>query len=193
MPSYYTEAELSAASGLRTASDASARLNQFSKSLVGPIDVFLSHSVLDARVILGLHSLLSSQGLRVYVDWIDDPHLDRAAVSPATAVRLRKKMSDSRSLIYATSRAASASRWMPWELGYFDGLRNSNRISILPIENPSNNAFVGQEYLGLYRTIEKVLDGGQYAPFAVRHTRTHGEALGSFARGLGQFVQLTQT
>lgn len=193
MPSYYTEAELSAASGLRTASDASGRLNQVSKSLVGPIDVFLSHSVLDARVILGLHSLLSSQGLRVYVDWIDDPHLDRATVSPATAARLRSKMSESRSLIYATSRAASSSRWMPWELGYFDGLRNSNRISILPIENSSNNAFVGQEYLGLYRTIEKVLDGGQYAPFAVRYKRTHGETLGSFARGLGQFVQLTRT
>lgn len=193
MPSYYTETELSAATGLRTASDASARLKQFSKLLVGPIDIFLSHSAIDARVILGLHTLLSSQGVRVYVDWIDDPHLDRSAVSPATAARLRDKMSESRSLIYATSRAATTSKWMPWELGYFDGIRNSNRISIMPIENSTSNAFAGQEYLGLYKTIEKVLDRGQFAPCAVRHTGEHAERLRSFAAGLGQFEKLTRT
>lgn len=43
---------------------------------------------------------------------------------------------------------------MPWELGYFDGIKNK-RVAILPInkDNGSSENFKGQEYLSLYHYI----------------------------------------
>ena len=48
-------------------------------------DVFLSHSKRDEIVILQLYDQLVKQGLSVYVDWINDPLLNRSQVTPATA------------------------------------------------------------------------------------------------------------
>lgn len=152
----YTESFFVSQSGGVTASAATAKLGRSIKAATGPFDVFLSHSMLDSRVILGVREWLISKELSVYVDWIDDPELDRALVSPATAARLRTQMQSSRALIYATSRAARASRWMPWELGYFDGIKGSGQISILPIESASRGNFVGEEYVGLYKQIERI-------------------------------------
>ena len=53
-------------------------------------------------------------------------------------------------LIFATSKASPNSKWMPWELGYFDGL-HSNQVGILPIVESPSGAFSGQEYIGLYQ------------------------------------------
>jgi hypothetical protein len=86
-------------------------------------DVFLSHSFGDAAVILGIKYLIEEQGRSVYVDWIEDKGLDRKNVTAATADILRHRMRSCKSLIYATSQNSSQSKWMPWELGYFDGLR----------------------------------------------------------------------
>lgn len=139
------------------ADEVSARLTlrALARSAVGTFDVFLSHSIADARVVLGVRQLLVAQGLTVYVDWVDDPQLERSEVSAATAARLRQRMRSCRSLLYATSRAARRSRWMPWELGYFDGCKGSARVSIMPIENQGDNGFVGEEYLELYKLVTK--------------------------------------
>lgn len=191
MAAYYTENDLRQRAGSLTASAARESLSHSTKSIDGPFDVFLSHSVRDAVVVVGLRNLLTSQGLRTYVDWLDDPELDRSQVSPATAARLRNRMGQSRTLIYATSRSAERSRWMPWELGYFDGLKNSNQISIFPIEKDGGGNFAGQEYLGLYKTVEKVRnEAGSLQPYAVRPTRTEAESLVSFAMARGQYVRL---
>jgi hypothetical protein len=119
-------------------------------------DVFLSHSFLDAEIILGVKTLLEAEGLRVYVDWIDDGQLDRSRVTSATAELLRRRMRNSRSLVYATSATSSQSKWMPWELGFFDGYR-SGHVAILPLVPTSASGFKGQEYLGLYPYVEDVL------------------------------------
>jgi hypothetical protein len=58
-------------------------------------------------------------------------------------------------MLYATSKASSNSKWMPWELGYFDGLK-SDKIRILPIVESSNDDFRGVEYLGLYPAVEMI-------------------------------------
>lgn len=43
---------------------------------------------------------------------------------------------------------------MPWELGYFDGIKN--KVAILPVEdNPICDFYFGQEYLGLYNHASK--------------------------------------
>lgn len=119
-------------------------------------------------MIAGVKAYLESQGQSVYVDWMDDPQLDRSRVTPATANLLRARMRSSESMLYATSETSPSSKWMPWELGYFDGLR-SGRVAILPLVATSNSDFKGQEYLGLYPEVEKLSVGGQVKPFI-----THG-------------------
>lgn len=189
---YYTESELRRSAGL-TASAARMQLKEASRTASGTFDVFLSHSVLNADVILGLKNVLETQGLRVYVDWIEDPELDRDHVSAATADRIRQRMGSSRSLVYATSRAASRSRWMPWELGYFDGTKGSDQISICPVEpgSGSRTGFVGEEYLGLYKTLEKVQWNGVAHPSAVRPSRRQAQRVTAFARSNGNYSTLT--
>jgi len=187
---YFRESELREFATQATQDGAFATLRKDATTAYGPFDVFVSHSVRDARVVLGIRQMLESQGLKVYVDWIDDKQMDRSSVSPATADRLRRRMTESRSLIYATSRAASKSRWMPWELGYFDGRKGPDQVAILPIESDSTVGFVGQEYIGLYKVIEKVLDGDSLRAFAVQNDQKRAQLLKSFATGSGQFYGL---
>jgi hypothetical protein len=116
-------------------------------------DVFMSHSRADAEVVLGAKLLIEATGKKVYVDWIDDAELDRSKVTPGTANTLRKRMRQSTSLFYVHSSGSSTSRWMPWELGYFDAL-NGN-VAILPIvQTPGQDTFKGEEYLGLYPYVD---------------------------------------
>lgn len=113
-------------------------------------DIFMSHSYLDAEEVLGLKQLIEDFGYSVYVDWIEDKQLDRAKVDKNTADTLRNRMCCCRSLFFATSKNSSNSKWMPWELGYFDARRG--KVAILPIAETKSNSdrFIGQEYLGLY-------------------------------------------
>lgn len=117
-------------------------------------DIFLSHSSDDAVAIAGIKTILERDGSTVYVDWIDDPQLNRALVSASTAHTLRSRMRSSASLVYVSSRTSPASRWMPWELGYFDGMR-PGKIAILPIVEASDSEFTGIEFVGLYPTVER--------------------------------------
>ena len=44
---------------------------------------------------------------------------------------------------------------MPWELGYFDGIKNG-MVAVIPIaEVPTNDVYQGHEYLGLYYYVTK--------------------------------------
>lgn len=122
--------------------EASARMTNF--------DIFLSHSYLDKQVIIGVKLALEDLGYSVYIDWIDDRQLSRNDVDKSTAQALRVRMAQSRSLFYATTPNAENSKWMPWELGLMDGLKQ--KAAILPIViNPTIfNDYSGQEYLGVY-------------------------------------------
>lgn len=145
-------------------------------------DVFLSHSSRDAELILGVKTLLEQRSLTVYVDWINDAQLDRTRVTPQTADVLRKRMRQCQSLIYAATDNASGSKWMPWELGYFDGLRNQN-VAILPLTDTPYESFKGQEYLGLYPVVSR--DTGQFGVtdvFVDDHNRRR-TLLREFAKG----------
>lgn len=110
-------------------------------------DVFLSHSSLDKKLVLTIVNLFNEAGYSVYVDWIEDQELDRNNVTSNTANILRTRMNSSRGLSYVATSNISNSKWCPWELGYFDGKKNS-RCCILPIVE--SGSFSGQEYLGLY-------------------------------------------
>jgi hypothetical protein len=170
-----TDAFRRTASGLANLRTAESLLKSASRSAEGQsFDIFLSHSFRDATLILGVKTLLEEQGWSVYVDWIDDVELDRSKVNKATAKRLRERMRASKSLIFATSPSTPTSKWMPWELGYFDGFR-AGRVAILPLVESSDSEYQGQEYLGLYPTIEKLRSKGQqqlsYVTKGVRSNR----------------------
>ncbi|WP_262684638.1 toll/interleukin-1 receptor domain-containing protein [Paenibacillus baimaensis] len=118
-------------------------------------DIFLSHSYSDAKIILGLKLELEEMGHSVYVDWIEDLQLDRSKVTKETAEQLRTRMKRCKCLFFATSDNSTESKWMPWELGYFDGIKG--KVGVIPITNTTSqtDAFEGQEYLGIYNYITK--------------------------------------
>lgn len=121
-------------------------------------DIFLSYATRDIVLALGVWQLLQKADLQVYMDWIDDPQLDRTHVNRATAEVLRKRMRNSNRMIFISSGKSSDSRWMPWEVGFFDAA--VGRVAVLPVragppdvEKEGDTAFVQQEYLNLYPTI----------------------------------------
>jgi hypothetical protein len=121
-------------------------------------DVFLSHRKVDAEQLAALVSILEDEvKLSVCVDWKEFPELDRTKVTPSTAKTLRDAMGRSRCLFFVTTDNYADSKWMPWELGYFDGLKK--KVAIVPVVTSASQAqaetYDGQEYLGLYPYVEK--------------------------------------
>lgn len=117
-------------------------------------DIFLSHSSRDKELVIGAKKLIEDRGYTVYVDWIDDAELDRAAVDRERADHLRRRMRQCESLFYAHTPNAALSRWCPWELGFFDGLRQpERRVFVFPILR-AGEPYKGQEYLALYDTVD---------------------------------------
>lgn len=126
-----------------------------SKQIRSSYDIFLSHSFRDAEAIYGIKVAVEEMGYKVYVDWVEDSHLDREKVTKDTAQLLKSRMKSSLCLFYATSENARVSKWMPWELGYFDGLKD--KVAIFPVQEDENitDVYDGPAYLGLYPYITK--------------------------------------
>lgn len=72
-----------------------------SQPATGSYDIFLSHSSKDAEVVLGVKLALEDLGHSVYVDWVEDPQLDRSKATKETARILRERMACCRCLFYA--------------------------------------------------------------------------------------------
>lgn len=188
---YYAASDLRQRAGGITASAAGSELSHMAKSAARNYDVFLSHSIRDEVLVLGLKRELERERLTVYVDWIEDPDFDRDHVTPSTAENLRDRMKSCRSLVYATSRSASASKWMPWELGYFDGRHGSDKVAICPIE-VGTGSIQGREYLGVYKRLEPVHDQGKVIPYVLKPSGKQGQSMRSFVHGQDSFVGIIQ-
>lgn len=115
--------------------------------------IFLSHAYDDRELILGVALSIEDLGYSVYLDWRDDPSLDRTNVTPQTAATLRERMTASRCLFFSTTLHASESKWMPWELGFKDG--HNSRVAILPVSLHDTDAYQGAQYLGIYPYVTK--------------------------------------
>jgi hypothetical protein len=124
---------------------ATARVAQF--------DIFLSHSLSDQKLVLGIWLSLEDMGYNVYIDWIHDRHMSRDSVTKDTANVLRQRMLGCKSLFFATTSNSSQSKWMPWEIGFMDG--HNHKAAILPVSQSVSDSFVGQEYLGIYPYVSK--------------------------------------
>ncbi|TDW70589.1 hypothetical protein EV653_4642 [Kribbella pratensis] len=171
--------------GAREALRKSAKLDSY--------DIFLSHSFRDAEIILGVKKILERSGRTVYVDWIEDAQLDRSSVTAETADLLRRRMKQSLSLVYAYSESSTTSKWMPWELGYFDGYRSGQSIGIMPLVSGPGVKPAGQEYLGLYPRVEELKsESGRLLPYVVRGPGdgTQWKSLEDLGRATSSFKRL---
>ena len=133
-------------------------------------DVFLSHAYDDKELILGVALSIEDLGFSVYLDWRDDPSLDRKNVTPQTAATLRARLTTSRCLFFSTTQHTGESKWMPWELGFKDG--NNGRAAVLPISVHTTEAYQGQQYLGIYPYVTKQPDTNQNERLWIRRSRT---------------------
>ena len=138
----------------KDASSRSLREAMTKAAATDTFDVFLSHARADEDVVYGTKLELESYGFSVYVDWIDDPQLDRSHVTRKTALALRRRMRQCRSLLYLHTENSSHSKWMPWELGYFDG--RAGRVAILPVVEDDAEEFTGVEYVGIYPYLDEM-------------------------------------
>jgi len=152
-------------------SAASVLMEQMKKQAsVAQHDIFLSHAFDDKELILGVALTLEDLGYTVYLDWRDDPTLNRKNVTTATAETLRARLKASKCLFYSTTENSSNSKWMPWELGFKDG--DNTRASILPIRETTPTSFQGQEYLGIYPYVTQEKDTAQIQRLWIRRSRT---------------------
>lgn len=153
---YLTETEVRARAARitqRVQKSASRVLTEDTASAGQTFDVFLSHSSDEPEeILLGLKAMLEDRGLSVYVDKYSDPQLTPDKVTPETAEILRGRMRKSNTLLYVHSQHSKKSRWMPWELGFFDGLKGS--VGILPVTRNQEEVFKGEEYLNLYPHVD---------------------------------------
>ncbi len=86
-------------------------------------DYFLSHSSKDFEIVQKLINLLNKDGKTVYCDWINDTdYLKRELLSEATLNVLKKRLEQSKNLLFVRSRNSLQSVWCSYELNFFHTL-----------------------------------------------------------------------
>ncbi|WP_052510620.1 hypothetical protein [Pseudomonas sp. W15Feb9B] len=132
--------------------EASGILSRVSQTPQPHYDIFLSQTIRDAELVLGVYDLLTELGYKVFCDWIQNPMNDRSQVSPANAKYIRAIMTVSDSMLFLDTEGADQSLWMCWELGWFDGRKGP--VAVLPILQDGKEYYRGREFLGLYPYVE---------------------------------------
>lgn len=132
-------------------------LSSAARQRMSRYDIFLSQTIRDAEIVLGVYDLLTSAGYSVFCDWIEAPDTDRSKVTPANAALIRATMGVSDTLLFLDTKGADQSLWMCWELGWFDGGRG--HVAVLPVLTEGERYYRGREFLGLYPYIEVDEDG----------------------------------
>lgn len=132
-------------------------LSSAARQRMSRYDIFLSQTIRDAEIVLGVYDLLTSAGYSVLCDWIEAPDTDRSKVTPANAALIRATMGVSDTLLFLDTKGADQSLWMCWELGWFDGGRGP--VAVLPVLTEGERYYRGREFLGLYPYIEVDEDG----------------------------------
>lgn len=147
-------AELTAASGrsyrasvIKSVNEALAKSKQ---------TAFLCHSHKDVKLAEGVQILLAENGWDLYVDWKD--HEMPEQPNKETATKIKQKIVDMDWFLFLATPNSTQSRWCPWEIGFADSKKPHDRILIIPTTD--SGKWYGNEYLQLYRNIEKATGGG---------------------------------
>ena len=154
-------------------------------------DVFLSHSYKDRVAVAGLVKYLKRQyDYEIYVEWIEDRTLDRSHVTRKTAKTIKSRMKNCKCLFYVTSENAPSSKWMPWELGLMDGLKEKVAICPLIREEASSDDYQGQEYLGIYPYIsEATIKGSDKLALWVNDDKKHYVVFEEWLKGRSPYLR----
>jgi hypothetical protein len=111
---------------------------------------FLCHSHQDETLVKGLVTMLTDAGWNVYVDWQDTTL--PAVPDRQTASRIQDRIRSLTYFLFLATANSMESRWCPWEIGYANGVKEIDRILIVPTVDGGNTH--GNEYLQLYRRID---------------------------------------
>ena len=109
--------------------------------------IFLSHKHDEKEYLEGAISFLKSNGVDVYVDWLDDGM--PKTTSGQTAVRIKDKIKENHKFMLLATEGAINSKWCNWELGHGDAEKYIDHIAILPVKKDYSD-FSGTEYLEIY-------------------------------------------
>ena len=115
-------------------------------------DSFISYSWNDRTFADKVVQLLENCGYTVYIDY-NDKRLDRNNVTEETAQHILSQMNKCKGLLYLYSPSSSVSKWCPWEVGVFSGMK-SFRCANLPLTQNRGDDFKKQEYLEIYPYID---------------------------------------
>jgi len=118
---------------------------------------FLSHSHRDAELAKGLQAFLQANGWMVYIDWEDTSM--PAKPNRETAQKIKDRIKRLDWFIFLATANSTSSRWCPWEIGYADGVKDIDKIVVVPTRDSSGNNH-GNEYLDLYRHVDTAQGGG---------------------------------
>lgn len=127
----------------------------FQESSNANVTIFLSHSHDDNNLVEGLILYLAQFGLNIYVDWKDSTMPKETNKTTASAIKTKIKNLDM-FWVLATKNAMN-SKWVPWEIGIADILKEGN-VFIIPVSDV-NGKFHGNEYLQLYERVELATNG----------------------------------
>ena len=180
--SYLTEEEVKMRASLITEEkNARSVLLEASTPTATSFDVFLSHSPTEPDVfLLGVKAMLEDEGLKVYVDNYGDPSVAPISVTPVMTNIVRHRMRQSNTLLYVYSQYSTMSRWTPWELGFFDGLKGA--VGIIPVTHHEEETFKGAEYLNLYPYVDATMSGTNERQFWIRRSSDVFASLSAWAR-----------
>ena len=111
-------------------------------------DIFLSHAYDDKDLILQVALTLEDLGHSVYLDWRDDPTLDRKNVTSATATKLRARMKASNVSSIRLTENSAVPNGCHGSLVLEMGTTRVPQFCLIKETTPTD--FRGQEYLRIY-------------------------------------------
>ena len=137
------------------------------------VDVFISHKLEDLPRAKELKALIKSWNFTCYVDE-DDAALQKLRDPAEMSARIRDNLRTCRCFIYAFSSKSAQSKWMPWELGFFDGRWGQRQIGLFDLDvwtggtrpragggsrttedDVGQDALSLQEYLRMYELVDR--------------------------------------
>jgi hypothetical protein len=143
------------------------------------VSIFLSHKHDELGELKDAIVFLNSQGVAVYVDWLDE-NMPKAT-SGKTAIRIKSKIKDKRKFVFLATEGAINSKWCNWELGIGDVHKYIDHIAILPIRNNYSD-YSGNEYLSIYPYIYE--SDTTKGSFFVKFPTNSGKSLISLSKWL---------
>jgi hypothetical protein len=115
--------------------------------------IFLSHSHSDSDIIKEIIGFFLAIDIYIYVDWLD-PTMP-AITSVETAKKIKSKIRECDKFVILLTENSKNSKWVPWELGWADGVKKFGDIAIFPVLRSASGNFSGVEYMELYPNIRE--------------------------------------